>query len=288
MANVTFKSPVMAKDVTIYAVAGHRGTILAVAKAHKIPIPFDCQDGECGSCIVEVQHAGPRAKHGISLTEKEKELLRQLGKITREEVENAEVNDMPPRYRLACQCFIRDEDIVVSFEGDRTLPARKATPPRIKSIEDFYAYAAKVEEDAAVHYEELAASMKAIGNKDVAEFFLELADYSRTHLSQVKGMATKLDPSVHLPAHFTWPHHFTPENTAVWAGEPALARLDALKAGLQGEKRGYEYYYIVADTSEIPEVVEKAKEFLAEEAEHIAVLERWVQRETARLNPGAQ
>ncbi len=287
MANVTFKSPVMAKDVTIYAVAGHRGTILAVAKAHKIPIPFDCQDGECGSCLVEVQHVSPKLKHGISLTEKEKELLRQLGKITREEIVNAEVNDMPPRYRLACQCFIRDEDIVVSFEGDRTLPAKKATLPPIKTIDDFYAYAAKVEEDAAVHYEELASAMKAVGNKDVADLFLELADYSRTHLSEVKARAGKIDPNLNLPAHFTWPHHFTPENTEVWAGDPALARLDALKAGLQGEKRGYEYYYIVADTSEIAEVVEKAKEFLKEEAEHLAVLERWIAREIARQNPGA-
>ena len=90
-----------------------------------------------------------------------------------------------------------------------------------------------------------------------------------------------------LPAHFTWPHHFTPQHTDVWAGEPTLARLDALKAGLQGEKRGYEYYYIVADSSDIPEVVEKAKEFLNEEAEHIALLERWIARETARQNPGA-
>ncbi len=56
MANVTFSSPALAKDVTVYAIAGDRGTILAVAKAHKIPIPFDCQDGECGSCLVEVKH----------------------------------------------------------------------------------------------------------------------------------------------------------------------------------------------------------------------------------------
>lgn len=287
MANVTFKSPVMAKDVTIYAVAGHRGTILAVAKAHSIPIPFDCQDGECGSCLVEVKHVSPKAKHGISLTEKEKELLRQLGKITREEIVDAEVNDMPPRYRLACQCFIRDEDIVVSFEGDRTLPAKKATLPPIKSVQDFYTYAAKVEEDAAIHYEELAAVMKDVGNKDVADFFLELADYSRTHLSEVKAHAGKIDPNIHLPAHFTWPHHFTPQHTDLWAGEPTLARLDALKAGLQGEKRGYEYYYIVADSSDIPEVVEKAKEFLKEEAEHIALLERWIARETAKQHPGA-
>jgi ferredoxin len=58
MSNVTFSSPVMARDTTVYAVAGDRGTILAVAKAHKIPIPFDCQDGECGSCLVEVKTTG--------------------------------------------------------------------------------------------------------------------------------------------------------------------------------------------------------------------------------------
>lgn len=46
MANVTFSSPVMPKDITVYAIAGHRGTLLAIAKAHKVPIPFDCQDGE--------------------------------------------------------------------------------------------------------------------------------------------------------------------------------------------------------------------------------------------------
>ena len=41
---------------------GDRGTILAVAKEHKIPIPFDCQDGECGSCLVEVSHFNPEQK----------------------------------------------------------------------------------------------------------------------------------------------------------------------------------------------------------------------------------
>jgi ferredoxin len=161
MANVTFSSPVMARDVTVYAIAGHRGTILAVAKAYKIPIPFDCQDGECGSCLVEVKILDPERKHGINLTEKEKELLRQLGKIARKEIEDAEVNDMPPRYRLACQCFVRDEDILVSFEGDQTLP--KQAPAHsiaaevykggleIRSVEEFFGYAVKIEEDAATH-----------------------------------------------------------------------------------------------------------------------------------------
>ena len=32
MSNVTFSSPSMARDITVYAVAGDRGTILGVAK----------------------------------------------------------------------------------------------------------------------------------------------------------------------------------------------------------------------------------------------------------------
>src|SRR3954447_6132580 len=162
----------MARDVTVYAVAGDRGTILAVAKAHKIPIPFDCQDGECGSCLVEVKHLDPSRKYGIALTEKEKEGLRQLGKITRKEIEDAEVNDMPPRYRLACQCFVRNEDILVSFVGDETLPVQPphVTPAakiykggmRIDTVEKFLSYAVKVEEGAAIHFEELANAMAGV------------------------------------------------------------------------------------------------------------------------------
>src|SRR6266568_1120664 len=108
MANVTFSSPVMSRDVTVYAVAGDRGTILSLAKENKIPIPFDCQDGECGSCLIEVTVLGKNKPDAISLTDKEKEMLKQLGKISKAEVEKAEVNDMPPNFRLACQCIARN------------------------------------------------------------------------------------------------------------------------------------------------------------------------------------
>ena len=124
MANVTFSSPVLSRDVTVYAVAGDRGTLLSLAKDNKIPIPFDCQDGECGSCLVEVTVLSKKP-HAIMLTEKEKEVLKQLGKISKQEVTDAEVNDMPPHFRLACQCVLRDEDILVKFEGDETVPVKQ-------------------------------------------------------------------------------------------------------------------------------------------------------------------
>ena len=291
MANVTFSSSVMAKDVTVYAVAGHRGTILAVAKANKIPIPFDCQDGECGSCLVEVKILTPERKHGIALTEKEKELLKQLGKITRAEIVDAEVNDMPPRYRLACQCFIRDEDILVAFEGDQTLPKQRAAHSiaakvykggiEIKTVEEFFGYAVKVEEDAALHYDQLGAAMEKVGNAEVATLFRQLADYSRLHLAEAKKRAETIDYNLHIPADYVWPDQATPERTDIWAGDPALSRLDALKAALQGERRGYEFYHAVAGTSKDPEIVMQANEFVKEEAEHVEILERWIAREEA-------
>ena len=289
MANVTFSSPVMARDVTVYAIAGDRGTILAVAKAHKIPIPFDCQDGECGSCLVEVKNLTPERKHGIALTEKEKELLRQLRKITRQEIVDAEVNDMPPRYRLACQYFVRDEDILVTFEGDETLPKQREAHSiaakvykggiEIKSVEEFFGYAVKVEQDAAIHYDQLGAAMEKVGNAEVAELFRELADYSRLHLEEAKKRAGAIDYNLHVPANYVWPDHATPERTDLWAGDPALSRLGALKAALLGERRGLEFYHSVAGFSKDPEIVKQAKEFVKEEAEHVEILERWIARE---------
>jgi rubrerythrin/ferredoxin len=290
MANVTFSSPVMAKDITVYAVAGDRGTILAVAKAHKIPIPFDCQDGECGSCLVEVTHFSPTTRNAIALTEKEKELLKQLGKITKQEIYDAEVKDMPPRYRLACQCFVRNEDILVSFEGDETLPAqgphithaakRFAGGIEIPTVDDFLGYAIKVEEDAALHYDALATEMEGGDNAEVAALFRQLAALSRLHLTEAESRARSIDTGKSVPPDYVWPDQATPERTSNFAAGPTLSRLDVLKAALQGEKRGYEFYVAVAATTKVPEVEAIAKEFAKEESEHVKVLEAWITRET--------
>jgi rubrerythrin/ferredoxin len=293
MANVTFSSPQMARDVTVYAVAGDRGTMLALAKEHKIPIPFDCQDGECGSCLVEVKHLQGNGRHGIALTEKEKELLRQLGKITSEEIKDAEVNDMPPRYRLACQCFVRDEDVMISFEGDATLPAKGPALSiaaavykggvEITSLDAFLSYAVKVEEDAAIHFEQLAKAMKTAGNEDVAALFAQLGTYSRMHLDEAKAKVKAHDVVIKLPANSAWPDQETPERTTLWAGHPTLSRLDALKAALQGERRGFEFYYAVAGTTNDAEIRKVAKEFVKEEIEHVETLKKWIVREEASL-----
>jgi rubrerythrin/ferredoxin len=292
VANITFSSPRMARDVTVYAIAGDRGTILAVAKQHKIPIPFDCQDGNCGSCVVEVSHLNAPtkySKYGIALTEEEKETLKQLGKITKAEIYEAETNDMPPRYRLACQCFVRNEDIIVRFEGDETLPAQLphithaakhfTGGVRVGSVDEFLGYAVKIEEDAATHFYALAEDMKACGNDEVSKLFYQLAGFSRLHLKEAREMASQLDVNVTIPPDYVWPDQATPERTSLMAGDPTLSRLDALKAALQGERRGYEFYLAIAGTSNVTEVTDMAKLFVKEEAEHLKILEASITRE---------
>lgn len=115
MANVTFTSPRIKKDVTVYATAGDRRTLLSVAKEHKAPIHFECENGECGSCAVEVTVLSNKQPLGVNLTEKEKTVLTLAGKITKQQIADAELNDLPPPWRLACQFIVRDEDILVRF-----------------------------------------------------------------------------------------------------------------------------------------------------------------------------
>lgn len=115
MALVTFTNPEY-RDKTVYAVAGsHTQTILKLAKENKIPINFECEDGDCGTCIVKVSSLDDKPLMGGPLTEKEKTVLRTLGKLTKEEMEQMIVDDLPSPWRLACQMIVRDEDLRVEY-----------------------------------------------------------------------------------------------------------------------------------------------------------------------------
>jgi ferredoxin len=115
MANITFSNAAY-RDKTVYAVAGsHTETVLKLAKEHKIPIPFNCGDGECGTCLIKVSSLDAKGRMGGPLTDKEKTVLVELGKLTKAEIEQMEVDDLPSSWRLACQMIVRDEDILVEY-----------------------------------------------------------------------------------------------------------------------------------------------------------------------------
>ncbi len=118
MATLYFTSPLMSKNKKVEAVAGKRDTILGVAKEHKIAIPFECEDGQCGSCLIKVTHLDGERIKGVMLTDKEKEVLKSINMLSKRQEERAAVHDLPPTYRLACQTIVTDEDLLIEFTGE--------------------------------------------------------------------------------------------------------------------------------------------------------------------------
>ena len=55
---------------------------------------------------------------GMMLTDKEKHVLKSLGKLPASEEERAAVHDLPPTYRLACQTIVTDVDLLIEFTGE--------------------------------------------------------------------------------------------------------------------------------------------------------------------------
>ena len=111
MATVYFSSPILPKNKKVIAVAGKRNTLLGLAQEHGIKIPTECGDGECGSCLVKITHLDGERTKAVMLTDKERNVLKSIGKLPKHEEERANLYDLPPTYRLACQTIITDEDL---------------------------------------------------------------------------------------------------------------------------------------------------------------------------------
>lgn len=118
MPDIMFSSPNY-RNKTVYAVAGsHTETILQIAREHKIPIDFSCEDGNCGTCKIKVTSLEKKPRMAGPLTEKERNVLLEMGKLTKEQIEKMLVDDFPSTWRLACQMIVRDEDLLVEYDLD--------------------------------------------------------------------------------------------------------------------------------------------------------------------------
>lgn len=146
-------------------------------------------------------------------------------------------------------------------------------------MDEFLSYAVKVEEDAAVHYDQLAKDMSACGDDELANLFGQLAESARLHLGEAKARAGSIDDSKSVPPDYVWPEQIGSERNSSFAGDATLRRSDALRAALQGATRAYEFYVSVTATTENPEVESAARDFVAHKAERIKVIEAWITRE---------
>ena len=105
-------------------------------------------------------------------------------------------------------------------------------------VEEFLAYAVKLEKEATERFGQLADAMKSCGNGDVGKLFRRLSDYSRMHLAEAQARSGFRDiPKMKLD-DFEWPDLESPETAAIWAADPMIGREEALEVALKAETAG--------------------------------------------------
>lgn len=151
----------------------------------------------------------------------------------------------------------------------------------MKSVEEFLVYAARLEQEAALRFDELADAATSFQNTEVAGFFRQMAEYSRMHLEEARKRGGFRDLPEVAPGEFAWPQLESPEAAAIWAADPQLDLSLALNVALDAETNGLRFYKSVLDAATDPEIRAMAAEFVEEEAEHVAAIKRWIARSAA-------
>jgi rubrerythrin len=146
----------------------------------------------------------------------------------------------------------------------------------MESVESFLAHSIKLEEEAALRFDQLADAMMSAGNREVGKLFRRLADYSRLHMRTARERSGFRDIPKFKPGDFEWPDIESPETAAIWAADPFIGREQALQVALEAESASLDYYRDILETTQDPEVRAFAKEFVEEETQHVAELERWL------------
>ncbi len=135
----------------------------------------------------------------------------------------------------------------------------------LESVEEFLAYAVKLEKEAADRFGQLADAMKSCSNADVGKLFRRLSDYSRMHLAEAQARSGFREIPKLNPTDFEWPDLESPETAAIWAADPLIGRDEALDVALKAESAGLRYYQAVHDATDDPEIKALAKLFVEEE-----------------------
>ncbi len=146
----------------------------------------------------------------------------------------------------------------------------------MESVELFLAYSIKLEEEAALRFDQLADAMLSAGNRDVGKLFRRLADYSRLHMRTARDRSGFRELPSFGPGQFEWPDIESPETAAIWAADPFIGREQALEVALDAESASLAYYRGILESTQDPEVRAFAQEFVDEESEHVAELQRWL------------
>ena len=144
----------------------------------------------------------------------------------------------------------------------------------IKSSAELYAHAIAIEREAAARYFEFAERMSDLGNESVAEIFATLATLEAEHL--VELLERTADMALpELAAHeYRWLGGSGPETVDRELVYRMMTPRHALEIALLAENRAAAFFETVILTADDAMLRALACEMAADEADHVAMLEK--------------
>ncbi len=152
----------------------------------------------------------------------------------------------------------------------------------IDSLPELLAHALAMETEAAERYGELADQMETHRKTAVAAIFRRLEQAEKAHLGDLTEMCSKFELPHIAPWDFKWRHNESPEAIDFTKVHYQLSVREAILLAFEHERRAAEFYAGIALTTTDPDVQKLAREFAAEEQQHIGWLEAWL----AECGPG--
>lgn len=156
----------------------------------------------------------------------------------------------------------------------------------IDALEQFLRCAARLEADAADGYDRLVAEIDGRAHPEVQQLFRSFARFSRMHLGEVLSIQRRELAREYAvdDDRYDWPDGLSPENPLAVVELDGITPLRALEYALEVERRACDFYAHIAGRTRSAQVQQLAQEFAEEEAQHVAELQRWIDRRTDRAD----
>lgn len=148
----------------------------------------------------------------------------------------------------------------------------------IASEAELLAHAHAIEQDAAERYHMLADQMEAHNNIELAKLFAELAGHEEKHAAEILAQASDMELPALKPSDFKWLGADSPETADLDQAHYRMTPWHALQMALRAEQRAFGFFDHVARTAPDARMQAWAEEFRDEEAEHVELVERLLEK----------
>ena len=152
-----------------------------------------------------------------------------------------------------------------------------AEPGRVlESLDELFALAHGMEQEAANRYDDLADEMRKQGKHDLADVFAKLGSAEREHVYSVARWSQSRRGKVPDPALVRWqtPEAIDPEAAAEVKTSRLMTPYRALAMAVRNEERAFAFWSYVAAYSDDPEIKKASEAMASEELGHVAALRR--------------